>query len=457
MTKGFFINNSIMRNVMSNQNNKFLENNIVSSLAGIFFCSYYVDLRDNSFIEIDNRIEENKSFIGEKGDAVETLDKMCKHLVLPEYRNDVEKFVVLDTLDERLSTKKYYISIQFKSVHIGWAEGFFVAGDRDENGKLLHVIWAIRTINDEKEKEEKLLYNSYIDELTGLYNRKMYVEDVDGESNSSLIEGANSVDINKDDFAFISFDLNGLKNINDTKGHAAGDELLKAAAYCMSKCIGKNGRVYRTGGDEFIALVNASVEQLKKMQIDFENETANYKGQYFESVSVSYGYVLRKNYPNLSILEIEKMADKNMYLAKQAHYSSTENERRVQQQNAYTALCALYTKILMINLSEDSYSIIFMDEKEQTAEMGFSDGIFDWLKNFAATGQVHPDDQQEYLTKTNKDYLVDYFKHDKTSLSFTYRRKFNDKYKLSEMEIIPTENYTDENQNLFLYVKNIDK
>lgn len=430
---------------------------IVSSMAGIYFCSYYVDMSDKTFIQIENRIEENNSFIGAKGDAVETLDKMCKNLILPEYRKEVQEFVDLDTLDERLNEKKFYISCEFESTHLGWAEGMFVAGDRDENGKLKHVIWAIRTINDEKAKEKQLLYNSYVDELTGLYNRKMYSEDTDGESNESLMEGSKSVDIDSDDFVFVSLDVNGLKTINDTQGHAAGDELIKAAANCMKKCIGSYGRVYRTGGDEFIALINASDEQLVKMQSDFDDLTANYHGKYIDGVSVSYGYVLRREHKDVPIWEIEKMADKNMYLAKRLHYTANGVDRRKQQQDAYKALCALYTKILMINVIEDKYSIISMDENEQTKEMGFSEGIFDWLEGFARSGQVHKDDLEKYLSKTNKDYLIDYFKHDKTSLSFTYKRKIGDEFKLVEMEIVPTENYSVDNQSLFLYVKNIDK
>ena len=91
----------------------------------------------------------------------------------------------------------------------------------------------------------------------------MYSEDTDGESNESLMEGSKSVDIDSDDFVFVSLDVNGLKTINDTQGHAAGDELIKAAASCMKKCIGSYGRVYRTGGDEFIALINTSDKQHK--------------------------------------------------------------------------------------------------------------------------------------------------------------------------------------------------
>lgn len=428
---------------------------IVSSMAGIFFCSYSIDMENRTYIVIDNKIRENINIIGDSGSTKDGIEKTLKQLILPEYQKEVEEFMNLDTLDERLSEKKYYVSIPFKSVHIGWAEGYFITGDRDENDKLKHVIWAIRTINDEKAKEEKLLYNSYIDELTGLYNRKMYAEDV--EIDKGLEDGARAVDVRRNDFIFISMDVNGLKVINDSKGHAAGDELLKGAAYCMKECLGPYGRVYRTGGDEFIAMINASSEQFEQIKKKFDDITQNYQGVFVDSISVSYGYVSREEYPDLSMLEIQKLADKNMYLVKHLYYSSKGVDRRGQQQNAYKALCALYNKILMINLTEGKYSIISMDETEQTEDKGFSDGIFEWLENFAKSGQVHPEDQEEYLSKTNKAFLTEYFKQDKTSLSFTYRRKTNGEFKLSEMEIIPTDSYSDDNQNLFLYVKNIDK
>lgn len=420
---------------------------IISSMAGIFFCSYYVDMRDRTFIEIDNKIPENDNFIGKSGDAVTTLDKVCKVLVRSQYFKEMQEFTNLDTLNERLDKSKYYISSQFESLHLGWAEGYLVASDRDEDGNLKHVIWAIRTINDEKQKEEKLLYNSYIDELTGLYNRKMYSEDTTENVEKFM----------KDDLIYVAMDINGLKVVNDTLGHAAGDELIKGAAKCMKEAMGTYGRIYRTGGDEFVAMLNANKAELMLIKERLDEITSSFKGEFIESISISCGYVIKKDNPSLSMEDIEKLADKNMYLAKKAHYSANGVDRRAIQQNAYKALCALYSKILMINLTQDKYRIISMDDSEQSVDKGFAEGIFDWLENFAQSGQVHEDDRGLYLAKTNRDFLINYFKQDKSSLSFTYRRMMNGEYKAAEMEMIPADDYTDDNQSLYLYVKEIDK
>ena len=47
------------------------------------------------------------------------------------------------------------------------------------------------------------------------------------------------------DLVFVSIDVNGLKKVNDSMGHQAGDELLIGAAACMKKCFGRWGKVYR--------------------------------------------------------------------------------------------------------------------------------------------------------------------------------------------------------------------
>jgi len=419
---------------------------IISSMAGVYFCSYYADLRSGTFVEVENRIEENSSFIGKNGNIAEALDKLCTNLVKPQYEKEMREFVDLSTIDDRLTDKQYYISTQFESVHLGWAEGFFIAADRDENGKLLHIIWAIRTINDEKAKEEKLLYNSYVDELTGLYNRKMYAEDI-GE-NKPLTQG--------DDFVLASMDVNGLKAVNDGIGHAAGDELIKGAAECMKKCMKKYGRIYRTGGDEFIALLKLSSEELENMKAEFAQATAEYQGVYITGVSVSCGFAVRSDNPDISFGEMEKIADKNMYTAKRIHYTANGIDRRAQQQNAYKALCAVYSKILKVCLSENKYHIISMSADEQSEDKGFSEGIFEWLEMFGRSGQVHPDDLENYLSKTDREYMCSYFSKGGRCLNITYRRKYGDVFKNAEMKMIPADDYSPENMNIFLYVENIE-
>ncbi|MBR5705734.1 MAG: diguanylate cyclase, partial [Deltaproteobacteria bacterium] len=57
-----------------------------------------------------------------------------------------------------------------------------------------------------------------------------------------------------EDLAVFSIDVNGLKTVNDSLGHDAGDELIRGAADCISAAFGQTGKCYRTGGDEFVVL-----------------------------------------------------------------------------------------------------------------------------------------------------------------------------------------------------------
>ena len=117
-----------------------------------------------------------------------------------------------------------------------------------------------------------------IDELTGCFNRRTYKKDTDGISLAS-------------EFVYAALDVNGLKSVNDTLGHAAGDELIQGATECMKRCFGSYGRVYRIGGDEFASIIFVDEEKAKKIEKDFEEEVRNWSGMTVDSISISCGYV----------------------------------------------------------------------------------------------------------------------------------------------------------------------
>lgn len=302
-----------------------------------------------------------------------------------------------------------------------------------------------------KVKIERYVYANKIrrialqDGLTECFNRKSYEDDTSDLSTDY-----------PDDFVYMSMDVNGLKVVNDSLGHEAGDELILGASQCMINSFKKYGKVYRTGGDEFIAILHTGNEKIEKIIDDFDNEISNWHGKMVESIAVSYGYVNANESKGLSINEVAALADKRMYENKSAFYRKKGVDRRGQA-DAHKALCNLYTKILKINITDDTYSVINMDSSEQTKEKGFSNSISEWLRSFAEAGQVHEEDLKEYLQYTEINYIRDFFAGNKTSLHIFYRRKFEDGFKQVMMEIIPTDDYSDDNQSLFLYVKNIEK
>lgn len=287
---------------------------------------------------------------------------------------------------------------------------------------------------------------SHTDGLTGMYNRRAYEDDRLSSPRVPV----------EDDYVYVSADINGLKEINDTYGHASGDEMLKGAAACLSRCLGTYGRIYRTGGDEFVATIFANEEKLASIRWDIEQETLAWRGPGEKSLTIALGFASKREFPDTPVVELARIADERMYESKARWYKERGIDRRGQHA-AYEALCSSYTKILRVNLTRDTYQIICMDQSERTEDKGFAAEVSTWLHNFGTSGQVHPNDLAVYLQKTDIHYLRSYFAEDKRSLTIFYKRLINNVYRQAMMELIIAEDYTHDNQTLYLYVKDIDR
>lgn len=286
---------------------------------------------------------------------------------------------------------------------------------------------------------------SVTDELTGLFNRHAYEDDLRAFGAGPLPEK----------FVYISADVNGLKNVNDTLGHGAGDELLRGAADCMRRYFSPYGKVYRMGGDEFAAMIEADEDALKAIQTGLNECIRAWHGEIVKELAIAFGYLRRCEVPDMPLLEMVKTADIRMYRAKTEYYYSRGIDREGQY-TAYVALCESCTKILKVNLTENSYHIIRMDESEQTPEKGYAEKISVWLHDFAVTGQVHEVDREEFLRKSDICYLRAHFASGKQYLSVFYRRLMKDGYRQTIMEMIPAEDYRSDRQSVYLYVRKIE-
>jgi len=417
--------------------------NTLDSLGGIFYSMHVIDVVHDQVFPFSSK-GKVAEIVNHTDGAAFMMRQIMGTAIVDEQQESALEFSDLRTIPDRMKRKKI-ISHEFKGKSTGWLLASFITMESDENGRPTKVIYATRVIDEEKKEQEKLLKKTQTDEMTGLLNRRAYEEKI-YEHN----------DIPKEDkFIYVSIDANGLKQINDNIGHGAGDEMLIGVAWCMKKSLGPYGQLYRIGGDEFIAILFLDNDEIKDVLEDFDKTLEAWSGKLIDKLSVSYGWVNKYEIPNASTRQLGAIAEARMYEAKSAHYKKQGVDRRGQQ-DAHKALCNLYTKILRINLTEDSYQIINMDLNEQTKEKGFADKISDWLSSFGKLGQVHPDDVKEYLGMTDLDYLKNYFMGHKTSLQIFYRRKYEDGFKKVMMEIIPTDDYSDDNQSLYLYVKNID-
>ena len=177
------------------------------------------------------------------------------------------------------------------------------------------MIFLLSKFMKEKYEKEKLLYTSNTDELTKCYNRHAYETDI------------HALDLNQE-WIYLSLDLNGLKHANDTYGHAAGDELIKAAADCMKEVFYKYGKVYRVGGDEFVVLLDKHVNDFNTLIQSFETKVDHWHGELVTSMGISYGVVFSKEKTWQSVEEVSKIADDRMYKSKWLYYQKNGMDRR---------------------------------------------------------------------------------------------------------------------------------
>lgn len=116
-----------------------------------------------------------------------------------------------------------------------------------ETGAGLLVSAAIRDVTQRKRGEEELRYLADHDALTGLRNRRSFEEHLEHEVAMAARTGLEGM--------MLLIDIDGLKDVNDTLGHAQGDKLIRSIADVLSKRVRKTDVVARIGGDEFGVLM----------------------------------------------------------------------------------------------------------------------------------------------------------------------------------------------------------
>lgn len=181
----------------------------------------------------------------------------------------------------------------------------------DREGNVSGIIALINDVTEREQLRRELELRAHTDVLTGMGNHRSFDEYVLGIPHRT-------------DFpiAVISADCDGLKIVNDTRGHLAGDEYLRLSALVVETCLPEGASAFRTGGDEFLVFIpgmtreqaDEVVEQMRRQQELF-NITEG-------SLSISFGAAIISG-PEDSIIDAIERADREMYADK----ASKKNHR----------------------------------------------------------------------------------------------------------------------------------
>lgn len=187
-----------------------------------------------------------------------------------------------------------------------------ITGVRDDSGALQQYVGILTDITWQRQREEQALYDATHDPLTGLANRRLFLDRLHQVIAASAIAG--------DRFALIFVDLDGFKSINDTLGHAAGDALLVEVGLRLSVTSRSTDLTARLAGDEFV-IIQREIQSrsdaeagARRLQLQLANPMELAGGQV--NVRASMGIAL---YPEdgTTVQALLDHADRSMYTDKE--------------------------------------------------------------------------------------------------------------------------------------------
>ncbi|WP_368489427.1 PAS domain S-box protein [Clostridium sp. BJN0013] len=247
----------------------------------------------------------------------EAMNQSLEDAVTPEFSHILRK-ILSQRIKAFLKNPEYsntYIDElrqPCKNGEIIWTE--MSTKFRYNSQKEIEIVGVSRNIDERKKAEQQVLHLSYYDQLTGLYNRRFYEEEL------KRLDKSENYPI-----TLALADVNGLKLTNDAFGHLVGDKLLIRISQILKKECSSNDIIARVGGDEFVILFPKTDLKTSEMIIKRIRESMSFERVHNSILSVSFG-LASKNTEDQDITDIFIEAENNMYRYKLSESNSMRNE-----------------------------------------------------------------------------------------------------------------------------------
>jgi len=323
-------------------------------------------------------IDKNSQYI--LREKIQEIDHKVKKDQNQEYQFEI--------LAKSKNGRKFWIEIMLTAIYM-------------DDSNIIYVVY--RDINARKkiekslqEQRDILFHKAYHDDLTGLANRKHFMEKLQEQ-----------IDKAKEKIAVLFVDLDKLKMINDTLGHDIGDLMIKTVAQRLQKCIGDEGFVARLGGDEFMVMLYAikntkQVENMSYRILHAIQQPIDLGIHTFYS-SASIGIAL---YPNDSLdkSSLLKFSDTAMYKAKEAGGNRYFFYESSMTQKAFEHIKMQEEFISALRNNEFEIYYLPQYDMQQKCILGV-EALIRW--NHPQKGLLSPNDFLPYIEKLNLLYRLD--------------------------------------------------
>ena len=284
---------------------------IAESLATNYDLIYYVDITNSSYVcyqsnEIFGQLEVNKAGEDFFGGSLSNIQKLV-------HEQDREKLAEFITKENMIATMENHknCSVNYRMIVSGKVQ--YTRMTVRKSSDNTHFIIGVENVDEEIKKERKRLRElktekelARRDELTGVKNKTAYKE-LEQSVQENMDNGLDYLS-----FALVVCDANNLKQINDSHGHNAGDEYIRASANLLCN-IFVHSPVFRVGGDEFVVFLrgndyfyrNELMEKLRNLVL--ENK------QRGTGVTLASGIAEYNSETDNFVSDIFNRADKEMY------------------------------------------------------------------------------------------------------------------------------------------------
>lgn len=280
---------------------------IAQALSSDYFSLYYVNTKTDRFVGYQVHGEEHSLSRGESGDQFFALDRNgFLRDVHPEDIEMVRSTFTREKVMEAMEQDKTF-TLTYRLMFDGIPTYVHMKVNRMADRNDPHIVIGVSNVDEQIRREQehmKALRMANQDALTGVKSKHAYLQE-EKKIDEQILESE------APEFAVAVCDINGLKRINDTQGHNAGDMYIREA--CRIVChVFKHSPVYRIGGDEFTAILRGGdYEERERLMREMQDKNAQHAAE--GKVLVASGLSEYRPGEDNSLAAVFERADAAMY------------------------------------------------------------------------------------------------------------------------------------------------